>query len=239
MVEKSPSCEAPQIVIDSNPLTRAAELLTQALSGVLQTSSAVRLAIPGGSALAAVPIVRSRLGEAWGRVTLTWVDERCVDFENEESNRGAAARLGLFGSMAPSGFRDTGANDPERLLPLFENGETPEQAVSRVALGFRELFSNAIDVALLGMGTDGHVASLFPPVPAFDGRMIAHVADSPKPPGDRITLTRRALETAATVVLLATGEPKRDALKRLVAGDSTLPAQGLPGLIVVTDLDLE
>ena len=68
--------------------------------------------------------------------------------------------------------------------------------------------------------------------------MVAHVADSPKPPADRVTLTRRALDTARFVILVAIGESKRDALKRLVSGDETLPAHGLKGLVVVTDLEL-
>jgi 6-phosphogluconolactonase/glucosamine-6-phosphate isomerase/deaminase len=65
-----------------------------------------------------------------------------------------------------------------------------------------------------------------------------HVPDSPKPPADRITLTRRALETAKTSLLVAIGEPKREALTRLIGGDASLPAWGLPGLVIVTDLDL-
>lgn len=224
-----------QLCIVPDPLTRAAELLVSALFEALETSATVRLAIPGGSALEAVAAVCHELGEDWRRVSLTWVDERCVAFEEAESNRGAAARLGLFGSTRTP----ASACNPACLLPLFEDGETPDRAVSRAATGFRELFSDAIDVALLGMGADGHIASLFPPLRQFADQMVAHVGDSPKPPSDRITLTRRALDTAGVVVLVATGEAKREALTRLVSGDPTLPAQGLSGLVVVTDLQLD
>ena len=60
----------------------------------------------------------------------------------------------------------------------------------------------------------------------------------PKPPPERITLTRPVLATARHTVLLATGLCKRSALERLRAGDPSLPAHGLPGLTVVTELDL-
>lgn len=128
---------------------------------------------------------------------------------------------------------------PACVLSLFEDGETPDQALERVRRGLAREFSNGLDVVLLGMGADGHVASLFPSSAAQREGLVAHVSDSPKPPTDRITLTRALLATARHVILVATGEDKRDALERLRAGDATLPAVGLEGLIVVTDLALE
>jgi 6-phosphogluconolactonase len=65
------------------------------------------------------------------------------------------------------------------------------------------------------------------------------VSRSPKPPADRITLTREALATASCVVLLAAGEVKRDAIKKLMSGDPALPASGLENMLVVTDQALE
>ena len=73
-----------------------------------------------------------------------------------------------------------------------------------------------------------------PPAPA-----LPHVTASPKPPPERITLTRAFLGRARHTVLLAAGEGKRSALERLNAGDTSLPAHGLPGLTLVTDLTLE
>ena len=67
---------------------------------------------------------------------------------------------------------------------------------------------------------------------------MTHVADSPKPPSDRITLTRAALATARHVILVAAGEAKRDAIRRLLSGDPELPAQGLEGMVIVTDVEL-
>ena len=125
------------------------------------------------------------------------------------------------------------------MLPLFLDGEEGERAVARVAAVLSSDFDGALDAILLGMGEDGHVASLFPGRPAPEEAMVAHVTASPKPPPERVTLTRPFLATARHAVLLACGEGKRSALERLGRGDPSLPAHGLRGLTVVTDLALE
>jgi 6-phosphogluconolactonase len=211
----------------------AGEALAEALRLVLAARDVARLAIPGGSALAALSFAREQLGESWQRVALTWVDERCVPEADPESNRGTARRRGLLFDPAPA-----------RCLALYEDDETPAQAVVRASAAIRGEFDGALDVLLLGLGEDGHIASLFPgsglsPSDAALGDApVAHVADSPKPPADRITLTRPLLGTAGASILLATGELKRAALCRLLAGDEALPAHGLSRLQIFTDLTI-
>ncbi len=194
----------------------------------------IRLAIPGGSALAAVVHAAALLGPLWQRVALTWTDERCVPVDDPDSNRGAARSAGLLGG---AGGPPPGAG-PARIVPLFEDDEAPDAAVARSARRLAAEFGDRIDIAVLGMGADGHVASLFPDREAPPGVGVAHVPDAPKPPPHRITLTRRTLATARNSILVAAGEEKRTALDRLCAGDPRLPATGLPGLVVVTDLEL-
>jgi len=220
--------EAPRLVCADDPVEAAGALLADAVRAVDRARGATRLAIPGGSALAALGAAQRRLADAWSRVILTWVDERCVPPAHEDSNRGAAYRAGFLGAQRA----------PARQLPLFLDGERGKDAVSRVESGLTEIFDGAVDVLLLGMGEDGHVASLFPGWSAPPGARVAFVASSPKPPSQRVTLTRPMLVTARCAILVAMGEVKRVALDRLLAGDPTLPAQGIPGLTVVTDLDL-
>ena len=214
--------EAIRLVHRGDPAGAAAELLAQALA---RAPDGPRLAIPGGSALAALGPARAALGPAWEEVRLTWADERCVPVDHAESNRGAAYRTGALAAAAP----------PALELPLFRDGETGAEAVARVEAALDRDFDGALDVLLLGMGEDGHVASLFPGRPPERAR-VAHVTASPKPPPERITLTRALLGTARETVLLVSGESKRAALARLLAGDASLPAHGLAGLVVVTDL---
>jgi 6-phosphogluconolactonase len=216
------------LVVDADPVTAAAARLGAALRAA-DGPAGPRLAVPGGTALRALGPARIALGAAaWGRVRLTWVDERCVPLADPESNRGGAYRAGILAVDAPPGLE----------LPLLLDGEAPAAACARVTTRLAADFGAALDVLLLGLGADGHVASLFPghPVVGATG-LVAHVTDSPKAPATRLTLTFGLLATAGRAILLATGEEKRAALRRLLDGDPALPATRLPALTIVTDLE--
>jgi 6-phosphogluconolactonase len=218
--------DEPCVFRSADPIAHAGAILANAIAESDAALGRTRLAIPGGSALAALREAKLRLGGAlFARTIVTWVDERCVPFDDERSNRGLAHREGIV-VRAENGT-----------VTLYDDGEEPSGAVARVEREIDRVLGGAIDVTLLGMGEDGHIASLFPGS-RHDGR-VAWVRDSPKPPSDRITLTRPLLATARTTVLVALGEGKRSALERVVRSDSSLPATGLPNLQIVTDLELE
>lgn len=223
MTEATPE-PALEWIVSPDPFTVAAREIAGALERIVTERGRVRLAISGGSAAVSFTQAAQLLRERdfdFGRLLLTWADERCVPQSSAESNRGATA-------LEPA---------PGVELPLYLDGERPSDAVERIEHELRASFDGALDVVLLGMGGDGHVASLFVGRPPLEG-LAAHIADSPKPPADRITLTRTMLGTAQHTFLVAAGESKRDALKRLLARDTSLPATGLPGLVICTDLDL-
>lgn len=214
--------------VSDAPTEVTVEVVTEALSAALDRYESAHLAIPGGSVMKALSPLRIALGKNWSRVKLTWVDERCVSFDHPDSNRGEAYRTKGLSRESPCAFE----------LPLYTDDEHPETSVVRVAHGLAEHFDGRIDVALLGMGGDGHIASLFHGV-SLDGTDPEHrvgwISRSPKPPSVRVTLTRTTIENASTKVLLAAGTSKRDALERLKNGDETVSAWGLHGLVVVTD----
>ncbi len=199
-----------------DPRGLAARLLTEALA----TFQAPRLAIAGGSAASALD--RHAIA-AWDHLRLTWVDERVVPFDHPDSNRGAAWRSGL---LTPPGLE----------MPLLKDDETAQEAAARVTAALRTAFGNGLDVLLLGIGEDGHFASLFPGHPWGGEVPVLIVPDSPKPPSLRLSLSLPFLQTASRAVLLATGEGKRESLRRLRTGDPSLPASHLSDLDVVTDL---
>ncbi len=213
------------LTVSEDPVAAASAQLAGHLRARLERAEHVRLAVAGGSALAALGPALEVLGEDCARLRLTWVDERCVPVADDASNRGATHRA--LAGLAP----------PSMELPLWLDEENVEEALSRVRHGLKTHFDDALDVTLLGMGADGHIASLFVGR-AVDADRVAHIPDSPKPPPRRMTLTRALLSTASAHVLLAKGESKRAALRRLMTGDERLPAAGLTGLSVVTDLDL-
>jgi 6-phosphogluconolactonase len=105
----------------------------------------------------------------------------------------------------------------------------PEEGADRYAA---ELGDTQLDVTMLGMGPDGHTASLFPHHPVLDAHgMVAGITDSPKPPPERITLTLPALNASSRILLLVTGEEKREALKRVLAA----PDRGTPASMLARD----
>lgn len=215
--------------------TAAAAIATAAVRVVAALTAAdakrwdgPRLAIPGGSAVKAMAGVWTALpDELRRRVRLTWVDERCVPEADKESNHGAARRGGLV------------PRDLAAVQPLWWDGATQEEVTARMDLAFAGSLAGGLDVALLGLGEDGHVASLFPGREWRSESWVTFIKDAPKPPPERVSLTLGALMLAGQMILLATGEGKREALTRLVRGDKALPAAHLERLIVVTDLDLE
>jgi 6-phosphogluconolactonase len=220
----------PQVLTSRQPVAEAARRVASAVAEADAAVGSARWAIPGGSALAAVGRARRELEPAvWSRVRLTWVDERCVAPDHPASNVGAAYRQGSLERSVP----------PAEELPLLLAGESPDEARSRVEAGLRERFGGGLDVVLLGLGEDGHVASLFPGHPVLQATgLVEIVRDSPKPPPARLTLTLPLLKAARATVILALGEAKRGALLRLLRGDPGVPAAALPNLTIVTDLKL-
>lgn len=208
----------------------ARHVLGGLIASDLYSPVGARLAIPGGSALAAVgPALRGLPTKVRQRMHLTWTDERCVPEADPASNHGTARRQGLVPADCAS------------VLPLWLADETPAAAKQRIAAAFVSTLGTGLDVALLGLGEDGHIASLFPGLNARSGGhgFSDHVIGAPKPPAERITLTLGLLRETRLAVLLATGEAKRAALTRVLRLDEALPATFLGRMIIVTDLEIE
>ncbi|MDC0718420.1 6-phosphogluconolactonase [Nannocystis bainbridge] len=217
-----------EILRSPRPAEVAAERLARAIARVDAERGACRLAIPGGSALAVLPHVLEDLSKGtWSRVQLTWVDERCVPASDEGSNRGGYLRLGL--------------PPPASALPLWaDDDDDPARAVARFERAFAREFAGGLDVALLGLGEDGHVASLFPGHAALQATGAAvFVADSPKPPPRRMSLTLPVLQATPHAVMMAAGTGKRAALRRVIQREDGLPTTALASLVIATDIDSE
>jgi len=176
------------------------------ISAAIQSGAARTLVLAGGSTprrayelLADIPDV------AWGRVTVLFGDERCVPANHADSNY-RMAREALLDRVAPA----TVHRMPAELGP-DEGAALYSPVVASLA---------PLDLVLLGVGEDGHTASLFPGHPAVNASGWAiGIHDSPKPPPDRVTLTLPVLRAARRVLILATGAGKADAVAKAKRGE--------------------
>jgi 6-phosphogluconolactonase len=153
----------------------------------------------------------------WGRARLWWGDERCVPPEHEWSNYG----------MAKAALLDRLANAPAEVHRI--DGEVgPEEAAARYD---RALRGATLELVLLGLGPDGHTASLYPNAPTLDEReRLAVPAEAELEPFvDRVTLTIPGLESSAEMVYLVAGESKADAVKRAF---ETPPSPATPASLI-------
>jgi len=156
-------------------------------------------------------------GVPWEKVLLFFGDERCVPPDHPDSNQWMVreALLARLPVPAANVFRMAGeAADPEQAAAAYE-------AELRQELGP----SPRLDLLLLGMGIDGHVASLFPGSPALqESRRLVCAAPGPRPGERRLTLTLPAMNAARAVLFLVTGEEKAGLLAEVLAGGrSDLP----------------
>ncbi|HHV20745.1 MAG TPA: 6-phosphogluconolactonase [Propionibacterium sp.] len=157
------------------------------------------------------------VGIDWSRLELWWGDERFVPLGSPERNAGQI--LSVLASAIPL--------DRALIHPMpSSSGQSAD--IRRAAQHYaEELGDTTFDLCLLGMGEDGHVASLFPGHPDFDPRTtkrVVAVGDAPKPPPDRLSLTLPVLNSSGEIWMLVAGADKAEAVSRAIARDKSLPA---------------
>lgn len=166
------------------------------------------IALSGGTSPARAHEIAARLEPDWSNVELWWGDERCVPPDHEHSNYGMA-KLTLLDRLAAQ----------PRAVHRIRGELEPELSAAEYAA---ELSSSRtrFTLNLLGIGPDGHTASLFPFAPGLRERSRSAIAAEPglDPRVARVTLTPIALENADLVLFLATGEAKAEAVARAFGG---------------------
>ena len=191
---------------------KSAELLSTLLGDALARRGVAHVALTGGSSAGPVYERLASLLGSWDGVHLWWGDERCVAPDDDDANF-AIARTALIervGLPAERVHRIRGELGPDDGAAAYaeELGEH---------LGAGEDGVPVLDVVDLGLGPDGHVASLFPHHPALEltDAPTAAIHDAPKPPPERITLTLPVLRAARSCLIHTSGSDKRDAVAKL------------------------
>jgi 6-phosphogluconolactonase len=215
-----------QVVVLDDAASVASEVASRLLALLEEVQDAggvPQIGLTGGSIADAIHReVARRAADCsvdWSRVVVWWGDERFVDSGSADRNAGQAREA----------FLDALPLDPARVheVPAADQADTAEAAASAYSQALRRHGAGSFDVLMLGVGPDGHVASLFPGHPALlvDDRVAVAVHDSPKPPPDRVSLTFDALNRSAAVWFVASGEGKAAAVASALADGPTGPAE--------------
>lgn len=229
------------VIVHRDPETLAAAAAARLVTRLVDTQSATGSAsvvLTGGSigiaTLAALAAMPARDAIDWRALDVWWGDERYLPAGHADRNE----------TQARAALLDRVPLDPERIraMPPSDGpgGEDPEAAAARYAAALRAAARPedhgpvpSFDVLLLGVGPDGHVASLFPERPALyeEERSVVAVRGAPKPPPTRISLTMPAIRCAREVWFIVAGEDKSSAVRMALSGSGPvqIPAAGPSG----------
>jgi 6-phosphogluconolactonase len=199
-----------EVVVVDDPARDVAERLAAA------ARKGGHVVLTGGSTPRRAYEFAATLESDWTAVELWWGDERCVAPDDERSNYGMAKKALLDRVSVGAVHRMQGELGRDRGAEQYEQ-----------ELGDLERF----DLVLLGLGPDGHIASLYPEQPTLDEteRRVIGAEAKLEPYVDRITLTLPMLRRACEVLFLVTGQDKADAAQRAFRGE---PSRSTPGSLV-------
>jgi 6-phosphogluconolactonase len=200
------------LVVVDDPAAAVADILAEA------ARAGGHVVLTGGSTPAIAYELAAERERDWSRTELWWGDERCVPPDDERSNYGMAKRtlLDLVAVQPAAVHRMRGELGREEGAAAYD-GELGDLA--------------RFDLVLLGLGPDGHIASLYPDQPTLDEseRRVVGAEAHLEPFVDRITLTLPMLRAARAIVFLVAGEDKADACARAFGG---VPTHATPGSLV-------
>jgi len=220
-----------QVIIKKNPAQLSdtgATLFAESAGHAIERKGFFTVALSGGSTprgmhrrLAEEPF-RSNI--SWEKIHLFWVDDRCVPVEDPASNYGAARK----------DFIDQLSILKKNIHPMPAHMAPHEGAVhyQREIMDFFETGTHEIpvfDLILLGIGTDGHTASLFPETSALqEQKQLISMVKAGMPNVNRLTMTYPILNRAREVVFLASGKGKADIIQAILEKNQRdLPALGI------------
>lgn len=206
---------------------RGCQWIASAADAAISLRESFHLVLAGGSTPQACYKLLRALDTDWSRWWVYFGDERCVPIGHAQRNDAMAREAWLDHVPIPC--------DNIQPMPAELGAEAGAQAYVRTLDGI-----GIFDMVLLGLGEDGHTASLFPGHDwgtAPDAIDVLAVFDSPKPPPQRVSLSASRLSRAREVLFLVSGTEKRSAVRRWKAGDTIVAATIQPDAGVDVLLD--
>jgi 6-phosphogluconolactonase len=220
-----------QVIIHPTPDLLAAATAARLITTLVDIQAASRIpgiALTGGGVgikmLEAVNGSSARAAVDWSKVDIFWGDERFVPAADPERNE----------KQARDALLDHLPVDPERVFAMAASDSEFGADVDAAAAAYADALAarDPLDLVMLGMGPEGHVASIFPTSPAvYDTRSVVAVRDCPKPPPTRISLTLPTIRQATEVWIITAASSKADAVAAALGGaaEADLPAAGATG----------
>ncbi|AEA25600.1 6-phosphogluconolactonase [Pseudonocardia benzenivorans] len=231
----------PDIVVHRSPDVLAAAVAARLVTRLVDLQSAgrvPRLGLTGGGIGIAL-LEQLRTGPArdavdWSQVEFFWGDERFLPRGHADRNE----------TQAREALLDHVAVDPAKIFAMGADTGTGPAGAEDAAQAYADMLASraapedhgpmpTLDVLLLGMGPEGHTASIFPHSPAVyeTERTVVAVHNCPKPPPTRVSLTLPAIRSADQVWVVTTGEPKAAAVAMALtgAGEVAIPVAGVRG----------
>ena len=222
----------PRVEVHPDAATLATAVAGELLSRLADAQAAggrPQIALTGGAIADDIHREVARLAPDsdvdWSQVVVWWGDERFVEPGSPDRNAG----------QARAAFLDAVGVDAANVheMPSTADAEDVETGAASYSATVREQGSGEFDIVMLGIGPDGHVASLFPGFDQLDVRdqITVGVTGSPKPPPERISLTFAALNRARSVWFLVSGDGKAEAVAAALGGADLhhTPAAGVTG----------
>lgn len=203
----------------------AAIILARARAAIAERER-FKIVLAGGTTPTAAYRLLAKRDSDWAFWHVYHGDERCLAVGDPERNSLVADEAWLQHVPVPSG--------QVHAIPA-------ELGAASAAAAYAPVVADALpfDLVLLGMGEDGHTASLFPGQSIPPGRWVVPVHEAPKPPPDRVSLTSAALGRSRLILVLITGAGKRDALQRWQAGEQLPIARVVGGAHSIALVDRE
>ncbi|MEA3290842.1 MAG: 6-phosphogluconolactonase [Pseudomonadota bacterium] len=213
------------VLNDADAVARAAcDRIVEAAENVIAGRDTFSLVLAGGRTPERAYRLLAETDQQWSRWQLYFGDERCLPADHPQRNSAMAARA----------LTDRMPISPQQVHPI-----PAELGAEEAAQIYAREIEPALpfDLVLLGLGEDGHTASLFPGRIHPEKEIVVPVHSAPKPPPDRVSLNTGTLGQCRRLLFLVTGESKRDAVRRWQSGEDIPAARIAPEGIADVLLD--